>query len=91
MTRARSSVYYVGLSVLATPVLGSPPSVGPASEGARAAGADRSATGLDRACPPRSTERPAAGRGREVMGIPVHDHLILTGDGYTSLAERGLM
>jgi len=25
------------------------------------------------------------------MGIPVHDHLILTGDGYTSLAERGLM
>ena len=26
-----------------------------------------------------------------LMGIPVHDHLILTGDGYTSLAERGLM
>ncbi len=26
-----------------------------------------------------------------VMGIPVHDHLILTGDGYTSLAERGVM
>jgi DNA repair protein RadC len=30
----------------------------------------------------------AAGK---VMGIPVHDHLILTGAGYTSLAERGLM
>ena len=26
-----------------------------------------------------------------VLGIPVHDHLILAGDGYTSLAERGLM
>ena len=26
-----------------------------------------------------------------VMGIPVHDHLILGGRGYTSLAERGLM
>jgi DNA repair protein RadC len=26
-----------------------------------------------------------------LMGIPVHDHLIVTGDGYTSLAERGLM
>ena len=26
-----------------------------------------------------------------LMGIPVHDHLIITGDGYTSLAERGLM
>lgn len=26
-----------------------------------------------------------------VMGIPVHDHLIITGHGYTSLAERGLM
>ena len=30
----------------------------------------------------------AAGR---MMGIPVHDHLILAGAGYTSLAERGLM
>ena len=27
----------------------------------------------------------------KVMGIPVHDYLILAGDGYTSLAERGLM
>lgn len=27
----------------------------------------------------------------KVMGIPVHDHLILAGTGYTSLAERGLM
>ena len=27
----------------------------------------------------------------KVMGIPVHDHLILAGSGYTSLAERGLM
>ena len=27
----------------------------------------------------------------KVMGIPVHDHLIIAGDGYTSLAERGLM
>ena len=26
-----------------------------------------------------------------VMGIPVHDHLIITGHGYTSLAERGVM
>lgn len=26
-----------------------------------------------------------------LMGIPVHDHLIITGDTYTSLAERGLM
>ena len=26
-----------------------------------------------------------------LMGVPVHDHLILTGEGYTSLAERGLM
>ncbi|MEP0547594.1 MAG: JAB domain-containing protein [Rhodothermales bacterium] len=26
-----------------------------------------------------------------LMGIPVHDHLIITGDSYTSLAERGLM
>ena len=27
----------------------------------------------------------------KLMGIPVHDHLILAGGGYTSLAERGLM
>jgi DNA repair protein RadC len=27
----------------------------------------------------------------KVMGIPVHDHLILAGTGYTSLAGRGLM
>jgi DNA repair protein RadC len=27
----------------------------------------------------------------KVMGIPVHDHLILAGTGYTSLAEHGLM
>lgn len=27
----------------------------------------------------------------KVMGIPVHDHLILAGSGYTSLAERGLV
>ena len=27
----------------------------------------------------------------KLMGIPVHDHLILAGRGYTSLAERGLM
>ena len=26
-----------------------------------------------------------------LMGIPVHDHLIIAGTGYTSLAERGLM
>jgi DNA repair protein RadC len=26
-----------------------------------------------------------------VMGIPVHDHFIIAGRGYTSLAERGLM
>ena len=26
-----------------------------------------------------------------VMGIPVHDHLIVAGNGYTSFAERGLM
>lgn len=26
-----------------------------------------------------------------VMGIPVHDHLIIAGASYTSLAERGLM
>lgn len=26
-----------------------------------------------------------------VLGIPVHDHLIIAGRGYTSLAERGLM
>ncbi|PSR02980.1 MAG: JAB domain-containing protein [Bacteroidetes bacterium QS_8_68_28] len=27
----------------------------------------------------------------EVMGIPVHDHLIIAGSGYTSLAERGVL
>ena len=27
----------------------------------------------------------------KVMGIPVHDHVIIAGGGYTSLAERGLM
>ena len=27
----------------------------------------------------------------KVMGIPVHDHLIITDHGHTSLAERGLM
>ena len=27
----------------------------------------------------------------KIMGIPVHDHLIIGGDAYTSLAERGLM
>ena len=27
----------------------------------------------------------------KVMGIPLHDHLIIAGDTYTSLAERGLM
>jgi DNA repair protein RadC len=27
----------------------------------------------------------------KLMGIPVHDHLIIGGRGYTSLAERGLM
>jgi len=26
-----------------------------------------------------------------LMGVPVHDHLIIAGTGYTSLAERGLM
>ena len=26
-----------------------------------------------------------------VLGIPVHDHVIIAGRGYTSLAERGLM
>jgi DNA repair protein RadC len=26
-----------------------------------------------------------------LMGIPVHDHLILAGRGYTSLAGRGLV
>ena len=35
-----------------------------------------------------TTQLVEAGR---VMGVPVHDHLILTGDGYTSLAERGLV
>ena len=27
----------------------------------------------------------------KIMGIPVHDHLIIAGKNYTSLAERGLM
>ena len=27
----------------------------------------------------------------KVLGIPLHDHLILAGRGFTSLAERGLM
>jgi DNA repair protein RadC len=27
----------------------------------------------------------------KLMGVPVHDHLIIAGSGYTSLAERGLM
>ncbi len=27
----------------------------------------------------------------KVMGIPVHDHIIIAGTGHTSLAERGLM
>lgn len=27
----------------------------------------------------------------QLMGIPIHDHLIITSDGYTSLAERGLL
>lgn len=27
----------------------------------------------------------------KLMGIPVHDHVIIAGSGYTSLAERGLM
>ena len=27
----------------------------------------------------------------QLMGIPVHDHLIIAGATYTSLAERGLM
>jgi DNA repair protein RadC len=26
-----------------------------------------------------------------LMGIPVHDHIIIAGDRYTSLVERGLM
>lgn len=27
----------------------------------------------------------------KLMGIPVHDHLIIAGNGYTSMAERGLI
>jgi DNA repair protein RadC len=27
----------------------------------------------------------------KIVGIPVHDHIIFAGDGYTSLAERGLL
>ena len=27
----------------------------------------------------------------QVMGIPVHDHLIIASHGYTSLAERGVI
>jgi DNA repair protein RadC len=26
-----------------------------------------------------------------LMGIPVHDHVIVTGEGYTSMVERGLL
>ena len=29
--------------------------------------------------------------GGELLGIPVHDHLIIAGRGYTSLAERGIL
>jgi DNA repair protein RadC len=29
--------------------------------------------------------------GGEILGIRVHDHLIVTADGHTSLAERGLV
>ena len=25
----------------------------------------------------------------EILGIPLHDHIILAGDAYTSIAERG--
>ncbi len=27
----------------------------------------------------------------KLMGLPIHDHLIITDHGYTSLAERGLL
>ncbi len=27
----------------------------------------------------------------KILGIPLHDHIIVAGDGYTSLAERGLL
>jgi len=27
----------------------------------------------------------------KIMGIPIHDHIIFTDDGCTSLAERGMM
>ena len=27
----------------------------------------------------------------QVMGIPVHDHLVISEHGYTSLAERGVI
>jgi DNA repair protein RadC len=27
----------------------------------------------------------------KLMGVPVHDHLVITDHGYTSLAEQGLM
>jgi DNA repair protein RadC len=27
----------------------------------------------------------------KVVGIPLHDHIIVAGDGYTSFAERGLL
>jgi DNA repair protein RadC len=26
-----------------------------------------------------------------ILGIPLHDHLIITGEGFTSLAERGIL
>jgi DNA repair protein RadC len=31
------------------------------------------------------------GRAGDVVGIPVRDHIIIAGDGYTSLAERGVL
>jgi len=33
----------------------------------------------------------AVGRAGELMGIELYDHLIVAGDGYTSLRERGLL
>ena len=31
------------------------------------------------------------GRAGDIVGIPVRDHIIIAGDGYTSLAERGIL
>ena len=31
------------------------------------------------------------GKAGDVLGIPVRDHIIIAGDGYTSLAERGVL